>query len=241
MIRIDKYLCDMNLGTRSELKKLLKSGLVTINGEVIKDPNSKIDETKDIVTFKGKRVNYQKYGYYLLHKPAGCVTAKKDNLYKTVMEYMPKHLLKDYSPVGRLDLDTEGLLIITNDGELNHHLISPNHNVPKTYLAYLDKKVPEEAIELFKNGIDIGDDKLTLPADLVIHSIEKDINGNNIYSAELIIQEGRFHQVKRMFHSVGCEVIYLKRLSEGNLSLGDLAPGEYRELTLEEVESLKHM
>jgi len=159
------------------------------------------------------------------------VTAKQDNVHKTVMDYFPEDVkVKDIAPVGRLDLDTEGLLLFTNDGLLTHHLLSPTHHIPKTYYAILDKEVPETAVEAFKNGVDIGDDKPTLPADLVILS-EKE--------AELTIHEGRFHQVKRMFEAVGCTVTYLKRLSMGTLTLGDLQKGEYRRLTEVEVHALQ--
>ena len=239
MIRLDKFLCDMNFGTRSEVKKLIKSGVVLIDNEPIKNPDYKFDENLCLVNVKGKRVNYQKYGYILFHKPTGCVTAKSDNLHKTVMDYLPKELHKDYSPVGRLDLDTEGLLIITNDGDLNHHLISPGHRVKKTYLAYLDKEVPETAVAMFREGVDIGDKKKTLPAELV--RLEPLITEykERVFPAELTICEGRFHQVKRMFETIGCKVVYLKRLSEGPLSLAGLERGEYRVLTEEEVKQLK--
>ena len=231
MLRIDKYLADCGSGTRSEVKKYIKAKQITVNGEVVAKPEQKIDENNDVVCFKGKPVSYEKYVYYLLHKPAGCVTAKQDNVHKTVMESFPEEILaKDIAPVGRLDLDTEGLLLFTNDGPLTHHLLSPTHHIPKTYYAVLDKEVPESAVELFKNGVDIGDDKLTLPAELEILSAKE---------AELTIHEGRFHQVKRMFEAVGCTVTYLKRLSMGSLTLGDLAKGEYRKLTEEEVEMLQ--
>lgn len=231
MLRIDKYLADCGIGTRSEVKKYIKAKQITINGEVAKKPEQKIDENKDVVCFKGQLISYEKYVYYLLHKPAGCVTAKQDNVHKTVMEYFPEEIrAKDIAPVGRLDLDTEGLLLFTNDGSLTHHLLSPTHHIPKTYYAVLDKEVPESAVELFKNGVDIGDDKPTFPAELVILS-EKE--------AELTIHEGRFHQVKRMFEAVGCTVTYLKRLSMGSLTLGDLSKGEYRKLTEEEVQALQ--
>ena len=231
MIRIDKYLADCGIGTRSEVKKYIKAKQITVNGDVVAKPEQKIDEQNDIVCFKGKQIAYEKYVYYLFHKPAGCVTAKQDNLHKTVMDYFPEDIrAKDISPVGRLDLDTEGLLLLTNDGPLIHHLLSPAHHIPKTYYAVLDKEVPTEAVELFREGVDIGDDKPTLPAELVILP-------NN--SAELTIHEGRFHQVKRMFEAVGCTVTYLKRLSMGSLTLGDLPKGDYRKLDLEEVETLQ--
>lgn len=231
MMRIDKYLADCGLGTRSEVKKYIKAKQITANDEVVMKPEQKIDENNDVVCFKGMPISYEKYVYYLLHKPAGCVTAKQDNVHKTVMEYFSEEIRsKDIAPVGRLDLDTEGLLLFTNDGPLTHHLLSPTHHIPKTYYAVLDKEVPESAIELFKNGVDIGDDKLTLPAELVILTAKE---------AELTIHEGRFHQVKRMFEAVGCTVTYLKRLSMGSLLLGDLEKGEYRKLTEEEVQALQ--
>lgn len=240
MLRIDKYLADCGIGTRSEVKKYIKAKQITVNGEVILKPEQKIDENKDIVCFKGQPISYEKYVYYVLHKPAGCVTAKQDTVHKTVMEYFPEYIrAKDISPVGRLDLDTEGLLLFTNDGPLTHHLLSPTHHIPKTYYAILDKEVPEAAIELFENGVDIGDDKLTLPAELTILPVKANETGEDMYSAELTIHEGRFHQVKRMFEAVGCTVTYLKRLSMGGLTLGELKKGEYRKLTGEEIQILQ--
>ena len=240
MMRIDKYLADCGIGTRSEVKKYIKAKQITVNGGVVAKPEQKIDENNDAVCFKGKPISYEKYVYYLFHKPAGCVTAKQDNVHKTVMEYFPEEIrAKDIAPVGRLDLDTEGLLLFTNDGPLTHHLLSPTHHIPKTYYAVLDKEVPESAVELFKNGVDIGDDKLTLPAELVIWPVVVNDAGDNVYSAELTIHEGRFHQVKRMFEAVGCTVTYLKRLSMGSLTLGDLEKGKYRKLTEDEVQVLQ--
>lgn len=241
MLRIDKYLADCGLGTRSEVKKYIKAKQITVNGEVVAKPEQKIEENIDKVFFKGQQITYEKYVYYLLHKPAGCVTAKQDNVHKTVMEYFPEDILaKDIAPVGRLDLDTEGLLLFTNDGQLTHHLLSPTHHIPKIYYAILDKEVPESAVELFKNGVDIGDDKLTLPAELKILPLEVNEAEEKQYSAELTIHEGRFHQVKRMFEAVGCTVTYLKRLSMGSLTLGDLSKGEYRKLTEEEIMEIQN-
>jgi len=240
MMRIDKYLADCGIGTRSEVKKYIKNKQITVNSSIVSKPDIKVDENNDTICFKGEQVLYEKYVYYLFHKPAGCVTAKHDNVHKTVMEYFPEDIrAKDIAPVGRLDLDTEGLLLFTNDGPLTHHLLSPTHHIPKTYYAVLDKTVPVTAVELFKEGVDIGDDKLTLPAELVILPKSVDSDGNTVYSAELTIHEGRFHQVKRMFEAVGCTVIYLKRLSMGDLQLGDLELGEYRKLTDEEVQIIK--
>lgn len=240
MLRIDKYLADCGLGTRSEVKKYIKAKQITVNGEIVTKPEQKIDENVDKVCFKGQSIVYEKYVYYLYHKPAGCVTAKQDNVHKTVMEYFPEDVrAKDIAPVGRLDLDTEGLLLFTNDGPLTHHLLSPSHHIPKTYYAVLDREVPVSAVELFKEGVDIGDDKPTLPAELVILPVSVDEDGNIVYSAELTIHEGRFHQVKRMFEAVGCTVTYLKRLSMGSLKLDNLQIGEYRKLTEEEIKLIK--
>lgn len=241
MLRIDKYLADCGIGTRSEVKKYIKAKQITVNGEVVAKPEQKIDENADVICFKGQPITYEKYVYYLLHKPAGCVTAKQDNVHKTVMECFPDEIrTKDIAPVGRLDLDTEGLLLFTNDGPLTHHLLSPTHHIPKTYFTILDKEVPESAVELFQNGVDIGDDKPTLPAELVLLPASMNDAGDKIYSAELTIHEGRFHQVKRMFEAVGCTVTYLKRLSMGSLSLGNLEKGEYRKLTEEEIIELQN-
>lgn len=229
MTRLDKFLADAGIGTRSEVKKFLKAGKVQVNNEVITKPEYKIDEKKDSILFEGNAIAYEKYGYYVLHKPKNCVTATRDKQYKTVMDYMPKELLKDYAPVGRLDIDTEGLLLITNDGELTHHLISPSHHVPKTYYAEVEGSLNESMIQTFKDGV-LLDGQLTQEAFLEILSE---------HTAKLTIYEGKFHQVKRMFHSVGCEVTYLKRLSMGNLTLKDLPLGEFRKLTNEEIDELK--
>ena len=239
MIRLDKFLADAGYGTRSEVKKQLKSGIVSMNGTVCKKPEEKIDPARDVVTVSGKEVVYEAFSYYLFYKPAGCVTAKSDALHKTVMDYFPEIVRKSCSPVGRLDKDTEGLLLISNDGELNHHLMSPVHHVKKTYYAVLDGEVPVSAIQQFAEGVDIGDDKKTLPAELEILPKQMQDTANPVYHANLTISEGRFHQVKRMFETVGCHVVYLKRLSLGNLSLGELNPGEYRRLSEAEVVDLR--
>lgn len=239
MMRLDKFLTECGVGTRSEVKKHIKANQIKVNGILAEKPEMKIQETADLVEWNGKVLEYQKFHYYMFYKPAGCVTARKDNVHKTVMEYFPRELQKELSPVGRLDLDTEGILLFTDDGALNHHLMSPAHHMEKTYYAVLDKKVPPEAVELFQKGIDIGDEKPTLPAKLSILDpilcINTQGDQGELFVAELTLQEGRFHQVKRMFQAVGCKVCYLKRLSIGNLTLGDLKPGEYRELTEDEV------
>ena len=233
-MRLDKYLAQMSIGTRSEVKRFIKSGRVFVNGALASGPEQKVTE-EDNVEFDGENISYEKYVYYMLNKPQGVVSATKDNTCRTVLSLITDSTKKDIFPVGRLDKDTEGLLLLTNDGSLTHRLLSPAYHVEKTYFAKLDTAVPEKAAELFSQGVDIGDEKLTLPAKLCILSENE---------AELTISEGRFHQVKRMFHAVGCNVIYLKRLSMGNLKLGDLKKGEYRKLTAEELlvlqESAEH-
>ena len=234
MMRLDKFLCEMGVGTRSEVKTFLKKGQVTVNGEVFKKPETKIDENKDIVCYLGQALCYEAVQYFLLNKPAGCVTATRDNLSDTVMSFLPENRRDDLFPVGRLDKDTEGLLLITNDGQLAHELLSPKKHVDKTYFAVIDGEVREEHKQLFLEGLDIGDEELTMPAKLEI------LKSGEVSEIELTIQEGRFHQVKRMFEAIGTKVTYLKRISMGPLVLGDLKPGEVRILTDSELESLRN-
>lgn len=237
MIRLDKYLADMGVGTRSEVKQYLKKGLVTVDGAIEKRPERKIDTNLEQVYFKDTPVSYVEYEYYMFHKPAGCVSATNDNLHKTVMDYIGKTARKDLFPVGRLDIDTEGLLLITNDGALSHRLLSPAHHVEKTYYARVDGHVTEEAALLFRTGVDIGDETPTAPAKLAILGSSAE---NHTSEIQLTITEGRYHQVKRMFEAVGKQVIYLKRLSMGSVFLDEaLKPGEYRPLSAEELTKLR--
>lgn len=229
-MRLDKYLTEMGAGTRSEVKKLVRAGRVTINGAVAEKPEQKVDPETDTVCLDGEALLYVAYEYYLFHKPAGCVSATEDKIHKTVMDYLTDTLRDDLFPVGRLDIDTEGLLLITNDGALAHELLSPAHHVKKTYYARVAGRVTEEDARLFQQGVDIGEEKLTKPAELVI------LTSGEESEIELTITEGKFHQVKRMFQAVGKEVVYLKRLSMGPLTLPEtLLPGEYRALTQEEL------
>lgn len=229
-MRLDKYLAEMGAGTRSEVKKLVRAGRVTINGAVAGKPEQKVDPETDTVCLDGEAFLYAAYEYYLFHKPAGCVSATEDKIHKTVMDYLTDTLRDDLFPVGRLDIDTEGLLLITNDGALAHELLSPAHHVKKTYYARVAGRVTEEDARLFQQGVDIGEEKLTKPAELVI------LTSGEESEIELTITEGKFHQVKRMFQAVGKEVVYLKRLSMGPLTLPEtLLPGEYRALTQEEL------
>ena len=234
IIRLDKYLADMGCGTRSQVKQMIRKGQVEINGEKIKKPEQKITTAQDRVCVAGTEIRYEKYRYYLLHKPAGYVSATTDNRDKTVLELLPENIRRELFPVGRLDKDTEGLLLITNDGALAHDLLSPAKHVEKTYYAVIDGVVTEKDVNSFENGVDIGEEKLTKPGKLRILKSEPESE------IELTITEGRFHQVKRMFEAVGKKVLYLKRISMGPLQLtDDLKPGEYRPLTEEENTALK--
>ena len=234
MMRLDKYLCETGFGTRSQVKDLLKKGQVMVNGEVVKKPELKINETTDQILCQGKKVSYQKNIYLMLHKPAGVVSATEDNREKTVLDLVrPEDRKNGLFPVGRLDKDTEGLLLLTDDGELAHWLLSPKKHVDKTYYAKIDGQVTEEHVKQFREGLDIGDEKKTLPAVLTI------LLSGPVSEIEVTIHEGRFHQIKRMFEAVGCKVTYLKRLSMGSLVLDEtLPPEEYRPLTEAELEGL---
>lgn len=253
MLRLDKYLADMGICTRSEAKKLLKCSFVAVNGKTEKDPSTKVDPKKDSVTFKGEKISYQKYFYYMLNKPAGCVSATRDGLSETVIEFLKGEPTRDLFPVGRLDKDTEGFLLITNDGMLAHNLLSPKKHVNKTYFAFVDKPLSDSEIESFKTGLDIGDETPTLPAGLeVINNDEAKafLEGATALAMEdfkyeaaykVTLKEGRYHQIKRMFEHFGSLVTYLKRVSMGPLYLDDsLKPGEYRQLTVEEVTDLQN-
>ena len=231
MIRLDKFLCEMEMGTRSQVKDLIKKGMVTVDGEVIKKAEYKFDESKAKVYVKEKEVAYQKFYYYMLHKPAGVVSATVDNHDRTVMELLKDAPGKDLFPVGRLDKDTEGLLLITNDGELSHNLLSPKKHVDKTYLVETKESITEKMMQELEKGVDIGEYKPTMPAKVNLVEEKK---------LELTIREGKFHQVKRMLQAVENEVVYLKRLSMGSLVLDEkLGLGEFRCLTNQEIEDLK--
>ena len=235
MMRLDKFLCETGFGTRSQVKEMLKKGQVTVNGVAAKKPEQKIDEHKDQITCQGKTASYEKYVYYMLHKPAGVVSATEDKREKTVLDLLKSEDRRDgIFPVGRLDKDTEGFLLLTDDGDLAHRLLSPRKHVDKTYYAKIAGSVTEAHIERFREGLDIGDEKKTLPAMLEILASKTETS-----EIRITIHEGRFHQVKRMFEAVGCKVTYLKRLSMGAVALdGTLAPGDYRPLNEKERELL---
>lgn len=229
-MRLDKYLCELNIGSRSQIKTFIRQKLVTVNGIIASKPEQKVDENADIVTFRGKVLSYQKYVYIMLNKPQGVVSATRDNTDKTVIDLINIPGKADLFPVGRLDKDTEGLLLLTNDGELAHNLLSPRKHVDKTYLVTIAHTISKEEIEQLEKGVDIGDEKLTAPATVQL------LDNTHIL---LTIHEGRFHQVKRMLQAVNNEVTALKRVSFGTLTLDEnLAPGESRELTEQEIAQL---
>ena len=230
-MRLDKFLCGLQHGTRSSIKKDIRSGAASVNGVIIRQSDYQVKEGIDEVCYRGIPCVYRKYVYYMLHKPAGTVSATEDKREKTVISLLKETGRSDLFPVGRLDKDTEGLLIITNDGPLAHELLSPVRHVEKVYECTLAKAITEVQKRTIEQGVDIGEKKLTLPAKVDVLSEKK---------VALTITEGKFHQVKRMLKAVGNEVLYLKRIRMGAVSLDTkLKPGEYRELTEKEVQMLK--
>jgi 16S rRNA pseudouridine516 synthase len=234
-MRIDKVLSNLGYGSRKDVKKLLKDGAVKVNSAVIKDAKHHVDPEKDSITLNGEEIHYREFIYLMMNKPPGVISATEDNRDETVIDLLEiEDQVFEPFPVGRLDKDTEGLLLITNDGQLSHKLLSPKKHVPKTYFAVIEGEVTEEDIEAFKQGVTLDDGYETKPGELVI------LKSGLTSDIELTITEGKFHQVKRMFQAVGKRVIYLKRLSMGPLQLDEtLELGEYRELTDEEVEMLQ--
>lgn len=232
-MRLDKYLTDCFLGTRKEVKVLIKKGLITINDKVILTEDSNVNEVSDIVTYNGKILKYQKYYYYLLNKPKGYICAKCDNNYPVVLDLfkdLPKKLVDELLIVGRLDLDTEGMLIITNDGKLVHTITSPNSHIEKVYYVEYDKELPSIAPMILENPITLKNTTF-LPSKLVI------IDKNKAY---LTIKEGQFHEVKRIIHYLGSNVTYLKRVQIGTLKLPkNLSVGSYIELTESELKKVR--
>ena len=228
MERIDKILSNLGYGTRKDLKKIVKNGMVQVNGITIKDSAMKVDPEKDKIVINGEEIFYREFIYLMMNKPAGVISATFDNKDETVIDLLEvEHQVFEPFPVGRLDKDTVGLLLLTNDGDLNHRLISPKWKVDKVYFAKIDQKVTQEDIEKFKHGITLDDGYRCKEAILEIQKASEE--GSEIV---LTIQEGKFHQVKRMFEAVGKKVTYLKRIEFGTLPLDeDLEEGEYRELT----------
>ncbi|MCD9218444.1 rRNA pseudouridine synthase [Lactobacillus delbrueckii subsp. lactis] len=239
MLRLDKFLANMKVGSRSQVHEIIKAGLVTVNGKVCRSAKQKVKEDAEVLV-NGQAVVYQQYHYFLLNKPAGVLSATEDSQQKTVLD-----LLKDQdryqkiAPVGRLDKDTTGLLLLTNDGQLAHQLLAPEYHVPKTYYALLAGVADEETAKAIAAGLTLKDGTELKPGQLKILRQDKDQEQSEI---EITITEGKYHQVKRMFASQGMKVLKLKRLSMGPLTLPtDLAPGSYRPLTEEELATLKQV
>lgn len=232
-LRLDKYLAEMGIGTRSEVKKGIRKRLAQVNGQIVCQPEYKVDTEEDRVSYAGVVVSYVRMEYYMLYKPSGIISASEDAREPCVVDLIQSRQRRDLFPVGRLDRDTEGLLLITNDGALAHRLLAPNRHVDKVYYARIRGRVTQEDVELFHRGVEIGEEKPTLPAELSI------LRAGEESEILLTIREGKFHQVKRMFRAVGKEVLYLKRLRMGTLSLDDtLKPGEYRALKKSELDLL---
>ncbi len=255
MIRLDKYLADMQVGTRSQVKEYIRKGRIKVDGVVVNKSDTKIDENVQTVSLDGEPIGYVKYEYYMLNKPAGVLSATTDKKTKTVVDLIPS-ARKDLFPVGRLDKDTEGLLLITNDGQLAHELLSPKKHIGKTYVAHIKGTLPDNATELFEKGLKVDEEFTAMPAQLYVMGVPdscEDYSGKEIVEEQLrlgekittvqvIIKEGKFHQVKRMFQAVGCEVIYLKRLQMGPLILDEnLNPGEYKPLSEDMIKCLKSL
>ncbi|NMD72742.1 rRNA pseudouridine synthase [Bacillus sp. DNRA2] len=234
-MRIDKMLANLGYGSRKEVKQLLKSGSVKVNDTVIKDAKQQVDPNNDTVSLNGEIIEYRQYIYLMMNKPPGVISATEDHRDETVLDLLEMDdAIFEPFPVGRLDKDTEGLLLLTNDGQLAHRLLSPKKHVPKMYYAVIDGVVTEADIDAFKEGVTLDDGYVTKPGELTIlkSGIRSEI--------ELTITEGKFHQVKRMFQAVGKRVVYLKRMTMGPLILDEeLELGEYRELTEEEIEQLQ--
>ena len=251
--RLDKFLCDSLNMTRKEAKESVKKGKVVVNGEAIKKPEYKVDAEQDQVEFDHKLIQFEQFHYLMLHKPQGVISATKDHHDQTVLDLIHEDYKDRLFPVGRLDKDTEGLLLLTDDGMLAHELLAPGKHVDKTYFVRVEGKLTVEKIEKLENGVDIGEKKLTMPAKVEIVGGSWEGAGEpepgrvrrenlpEVYTElHLTIHEGKFHQVKRMMEAVGTPVIYLKRISMGPLILpDDLKKGECRSLTDEELRKLK--
>jgi len=234
-MRLDKFLAEAGLGSRKEVKQLIKKGQITVNQQIEKSDKKQVDPEKDRIEYRGEPLHYQEFYYYVLHKPAGVVSATEDQRDQTVMDlFSAKDYRSDLFPVGRLDKDTEGLLLITNDGKLAHELLSPKKHVEKEYYAEVSGVMTDEDQQKFTDGI-LLDGDLTLPAELSIDEVTGETS-----KVRIILHEGKFHQVKRMVKSCGKEVTYLKRIRMGGLTLPqDLAKGKYRLLTEDELRRLK--
>jgi len=234
-MRLDKVLSNFGFGSRNEVKKLVKNGLVKVDGDTVNEPSMHVDPEKSMIDVAGTLLNYRKYIYIMMNKPAGVISATSDNRFRTVVDLLPEEFACfKLFPAGRLDMDTEGLVLLTNDGQLAHNLLSPKKHVNKRYYARIDGRVTDEDVKSFREGVVLDDGYKTMPAELEI------LKAGRYSEIELVLYEGKFHQVKRMFEAVGKRVIYLKRIQMGKLKLDEaLSPGACREMTAEEVALLR--
>ncbi len=228
-MRLDKFLADCGIGSRKEIKQLLKSGTVICDGKTVTDASLHIDENTCSVSVGDTPVVYRKYVYLMLNKPKGYISATFDKKLPTVCDLVDeKYSHFDIAPAGRLDIDTEGFLILTNDGKFTHRILSPKSHVDKTYFAIVEKPLKDSDVSAFKEGVVLDDGYKTMPADLLIGKVPTECT--------LVIREGKFHQVKRMMEAVGNKVLYLKRVKIGSLLLDESLPlGKFREMTEEEI------
>lgn len=231
MERLDKFLCDCGAGTRSQVKAILKAGRVTVDGKVERDNGRKIDPQKNVVCLDGENLRAEGRVVVMLNKPAGFITATEDKVERTVMELLPPSLRAlGLNPVGRLDKETEGLLLFTNDGDLLHRLISPKKEVAKRYYARHEGTAGEEDIRAFAAGLELRDGTVCLPA--VLQPL-------GAGESMIMVCEGKYHQVRRMMAARGMPVTYLERQQEGSLCLGDLPRGQVRRLADDEIAALE--
>lgn len=232
-MRLDKYLADCGVGSRSDIKKLIRSGVVRVVGIPAPKPETRIEPDEAEVFVNGVKVEYKEFVYLMLNKPQGYLSSTRDGRQPIVLDLVPEEYAHyDLFPAGRLDIDTEGLCLLTNDGQLAHRILSPAHHIPKTYYVELEVPVEDSVIEEFSNGVDLDDGYHTMPAELKIFEDRT--------SCEITITEGKFHQIKRMFQATGNKVAYLKRIKMNKLSLDEsLELGEMRELSEEEVALLE--
>ncbi len=233
-MRLDRFLAECGIGTRTEVKKIIRSGAVAINGIPATKSDIHLNVETDTVTLSGNEVVYRQFIYLMLNKPQGYISATRDGKTPTVMELIPDEYMHfEPFPVGRLDIDTEGFLLLSNDGDLAHRLLAPKKHIPKTYVAQIEKPITDADIKQFTAGVILDDGYKTMPATL------KRISSQSPYFAEIVINEGKFHQVKRMFEAIDNKVLYLKRTKMNNLSLDKNLPlGAVRELTEDELKLL---
>lgn len=234
LMRLDKYLCSCGLGTRTEIKKIIRQKGVKVNGEIVSTSDFKVNKNDEVI-FKGQKVEYNQYTYIMLNKPAGVLSATRDNHKTTVIDLLDeKYQNIGLFPVGRLDRDTVGLVILSNDGDFAHNTLSPKKHIYKTYIAHIEGALPSDAVEIFNKGV-ILKDFTCESADLIIEEV-----CDTYTRVKVTIHEGKYHQIKRMFLSLNCKVIYLKRISFGNIILDEnLKEGEYRLLNESEMEYIK--